>query len=82
MLFTIKEKKIMKYDTTTTITDYDINWKKIKSACMTTISKEAGPGEPSENWKKNYYYVNIAQLEEVQFLGNGKQFLMQFQHIL
>lgn len=42
----------MKYDTTTKITDYDINWKKIKSACMTTISKEAGPGEPSENWKR------------------------------
>jgi hypothetical protein len=31
----------------TTITDYDIDWKKIKSACMTTISKEAGDKEPS-----------------------------------
>ena len=36
-----------KYNTTVKITDYDINWKKIKQACMTTISKEAGPKEPS-----------------------------------
>lgn len=35
-----------------TITDFDINWKKIKSACMTTISKEAGPNEPSQEWKR------------------------------
>lgn len=34
------------------ITDYDIDWKKIKSACMTTISKEAGPNEPSSVWKR------------------------------
>ena len=34
------------------VTDYDINWKKIKSACMTTISKEAGPNEPSQIWKR------------------------------
>lgn len=41
-----------KYDTTTKITDFDINWQKIKSACMTTISKEAGPKEPSSEWKR------------------------------
>lgn len=34
------------------ITDFDINWKKIKSACMTTISKEAGDKEPSQEWKR------------------------------
>lgn len=34
------------------VTDYDIDWKKIKSACMTTISKEAGPNEPSQIWKR------------------------------
>ena len=34
------------------VTDYDIDWKKIKSACMTTISKEAGPNEPSSVWKR------------------------------
>lgn len=34
------------------ITDYDINWKKIKSACMTTISKEAGDKEPTSEWKR------------------------------
>lgn len=34
------------------ITEYNINWKKIKSACMTTISKEAGDNEPSSQWKR------------------------------
>ena len=34
------------------ITDFDINWKKIKSACMTTISKQAGDKEPSQAWKR------------------------------
>lgn len=41
-----------KYNTTTEITDYDINWKKIKSACMTTISKDATDKEPSSDWKR------------------------------
>lgn len=41
-----------KYDSQVRITDFDINWKKIKSACMTTISKEAGPAEPSDEWKR------------------------------
>lgn len=35
-----------------TITDFNINWNKIKSACMTTISKQAGPKEPSKEWKR------------------------------
>ena len=39
------------YDTTTKITDFNVNWMKIKSACMTTISKQAGK-EPSVEWKK------------------------------
>lgn len=34
------------------ITDFNIDWKKIKSACMTTISKEAGDKEPSHDWKR------------------------------
>lgn len=42
----------MKYDTTVKITDFSIDWKKIKSACMTTISKEAGDKEPSHEWKR------------------------------
>lgn len=42
----------MDYKIETKITDYDINWKKIKSACMTTISKEAGDKEPSSEWKR------------------------------
>ena len=33
------------------ITDFDIDWMKIKSACMTTISKEAGK-EPTQEWKR------------------------------
>lgn len=54
MLSKIKEDNLMaeKYNTTVRITDFDINWKKIKSACMTTISKEAGDKEPSDDWKK------------------------------
>ena len=34
------------------ITDFDIDWKKIKSGCMTTISKQAGDKEPSSEWKR------------------------------
>ena len=33
------------------ITDFDIDWMKIKSACMTTISKEVGK-EPTQEWKR------------------------------
>lgn len=40
------------YNTEVQITDFDVNWKKIKSACMTTISKEAGEDEPSSKWKR------------------------------
>ena len=42
----------MKYNTYVKITDFDIDWKKIKSACMTTISKQAGDKEPSTEWKR------------------------------
>lgn len=34
------------------VTYFEINWKKIKEACMTTISKEAGDNEPSHDWKR------------------------------
>lgn len=34
------------------ITYFEINWLKIKEACMTTISKEAGPKEPGQEWKR------------------------------
>lgn len=33
------------------ITDFNVDWLKIKSACMTTISKQAGK-EPSQEWKR------------------------------
>ena len=39
------------YDTSVKITDFNVDWMKIKSACMTTISKQAGK-EPSTEWKK------------------------------
>lgn len=35
----------------TVITNFNINWLAIKSACMTTISKQAGK-EPSKEWKR------------------------------
>ena len=64
MLLKTKEDNIMaeKYNTTVRITDFDINWKKIKSACMTTISKEAGDKEPSHDWKRKLLLsaVNLA----------------------
>lgn len=41
-----------KYDNEVEITDFDINWMKIKSGCMTTISKQAGDKEPSSEWKR------------------------------
>lgn len=44
------EKK--QYNTQVRITDFNINWQKIKSACMTTISKKTGDKEPSTEWKR------------------------------
>ena len=41
-----------KYNTEVKITYFDVDWKKIKSACMTTISKEGGDKEPSHEWKR------------------------------
>lgn len=40
-----------KYDTTTKITKFDVDWLHIKSACMTTISLRAGK-EPNNDWKR------------------------------
>lgn len=33
------------------ITNFNVNWKDIKSACMTTVSKQAGK-EPNSEWKR------------------------------
>ena len=41
-----------KYDTTTKITNFNVRWQAIKSACMTTISKKAGDKEPPREWKR------------------------------
>ena len=40
------------YDTSVKITYFNIDWMKIKSGCMTTISKDAGTKEPSQEWKR------------------------------
>lgn len=37
-----------KYNTKVRITYFNVDWLKIKSACMTTISKQAGDNEPSK----------------------------------
>lgn len=34
------------------ITNFIVNWQAIKSACMTTISKQAGDKEPPQEWKR------------------------------
>ncbi len=39
------------YDTKTKITDFNVDWMRIKSACMTTISKKAGK-TPNDEWKR------------------------------
>lgn len=36
----------------TIITNFNVNWLAIKSACMTTISKQAGNKEPLQDWKR------------------------------
>ena len=41
-----------KYNSSVRITEANINWNKIKQACMTTVSKEAGDKEPSQQWKR------------------------------
>lgn len=41
-----------KYDTTTRITNFSVNWIKIRSACMTTITKQAGDKQPSSTWRR------------------------------
>ena len=47
-----EKKSEPKYNTETRITNFNVNWQAIKSACMTTISKEAGDKEPSQEWKR------------------------------
>jgi len=41
-----------KYNTQTIITNFNVNWQAIKAACMTTIRKGAGEGEPTQAWKR------------------------------
>ena len=39
-------------ETKAKITNFNVNWQAIKSACMTTISKEARDKEPPQAWKR------------------------------
>lgn len=36
----------------TKITNFNVDWLVIKSACMTTISKQTGDKEPTQEWKR------------------------------
>lgn len=36
----------------TEILEYNVNWQSIKRACMRTIGKDAGSGEPPKEWKR------------------------------
>ena len=44
-------RNTMEYNTNVKITNFNVNWLAIKSACMTTISKQAGK-EPNQEWKR------------------------------
>lgn len=41
-----------KYNSKVKLTNVNIDWFRIKSACMTTVSKQAGDKEPSDDWKR------------------------------
>ena len=41
----------MEYNTKAKITNFQVDWLNIKSACMTTISKQAGK-EPNKEWRR------------------------------
>lgn len=43
---------MIKMKTEVKITNFNVNWQAIKSACMTTISKQAGDKEPPQAWKR------------------------------
>lgn len=45
-----KKSTVKKYNTTTKVTYFDVDWQRIKSACMTTVSKQAGK-MPNNAWK-------------------------------
>ena len=43
---------MIKMKTEVKITNFNVNWQAIKSACMTTISTQAGDKETPKEWKK------------------------------
>ena len=56
------------YEFKPVITDFDIDWMKIKSACMTTISKQAGSKEPNEEWKKKLLMCQHSPIKKRNYL--------------
>ena len=55
-----------KYNTKVRITYFNVNWIQIKEACMTTISKQAGPDEPSDRWKKKILLAEHSPIRRSQ----------------
>lgn len=48
----------IKYDTTPIITDFNVDWKKIKAACMTTIRKAQEIKNQHQSGRKNFLFVS------------------------
>ena len=54
------------YNTKVHITYFNVDWFKIKSACMTTISKQAGDKEPSKAWKQKLLLAEHSPIRRSQ----------------
>ena len=67
-----------KYDTKTTITNFNVNWQRIKSACMTTISKKAGDKEPPREWKRKLLICRHSPIRRGVKLEMGTYSLCHF----
>ena len=59
------------YDTSVKITDFNIDWMKIKSGCMTTISKDAGTTEPSQEFLESSSSEKIKSSSSVETSSNS-----------
>ena len=62
-----------KYNTTTKITNFNVNWKNIKAACMTTISKDAGDKEPERVFGKMVEGASRPHRHEASPDGGGAE---------
>ena len=62
----IQLKEAKKYNTKSHITYFNVDWMRIKAACMTTISKEAGDKEPSKAWKQKLLLAEHSPIRRSQ----------------